>query len=172
MPLELNGTTGVQGNSGAFIIGTGVSLTTQTSVDFTGIPSWVKRVTINFNVMGSNGNTGKQIQIGTSGGIQTTGYNGAASYFGASTGYTNSTSGFAIWAVGSTNRVNGSLILTLQNSSDNTWSATGIMALSDAAYTLATGYSKTLNGVLTTVRLTSLGGTEQFNSGSINITYE
>jgi hypothetical protein len=49
MALELNGTTGVQGNSGAFVAGTAVASTSGTSIDFTSIPSWIKRITVVFN---------------------------------------------------------------------------------------------------------------------------
>ena len=52
MALVLSGDTGVSGNSGALVSGTAVSAS-GTAVDFTGIPSWAKRVTVMFTTPGS-----------------------------------------------------------------------------------------------------------------------
>jgi hypothetical protein len=65
MPLVLNGTTGVQDNSGAFVAGTAVASTSGTSIDFTSIPSWVKRVTVIFNEVSTNGTSIVQVQLGS-----------------------------------------------------------------------------------------------------------
>ena len=74
MALELNGTTGVQGNSGAFVQGTSAASTSGTSIDFTSIPSWVKRVTVVFHNVSTNGSSNPIVQIGTSSGVTTSGY--------------------------------------------------------------------------------------------------
>lgn len=155
-----------------FTAGTAVASTSGTSIDFTNIPSWVKRITINFNSVSTNGGSPKLIQLGTSGGVQTTNYNSASGYIGSSSGFANFTSGIGINTVSAANIMYGSVVLSLLNSSDNTWSAFGTLSLSDAAFNLILGGAKTLNGVLTTVRITTVNGTDAYDLGSINILYE
>lgn len=56
--------------------GTAVATTSGTSIDFTSIPSWVKRITVVFTSVSTSGTSPVQIQIGDSGGVETTGYTG------------------------------------------------------------------------------------------------
>jgi hypothetical protein len=173
MALELNGTTGVQGNSGAFVAGTAVASTSGTSIDFTSIPSWVKRVTVMFSGVSTNGTSVIQIQLGDSGGIETSGYLGAAGFVqnAGSSGAANFTSGFAITsAVSAASVYHGSMVLTLLGS--NQWVANGAFGRSDAAIPNFGQGSKTLSDVLTQVRITTVNGTDAFDAGSINILYE
>jgi hypothetical protein len=171
MPLVLNGTTGVQDNSGAFVAGTAVASTSGTSIDFTSIPSWVKRVTVSLNGVSTNGSANPLIQIGTSGGVTTSGYLGAGSIIGTAVGTTAYTTGFGIRTNdGAGCFVGGSLILTLISS--NTWSASGTFARSDFAGTGVTSGSVPLSGTLDRVRITTTNGTDTFDAGSINILYE
>jgi hypothetical protein len=173
MPLELNGTTGVQGNSGAFVAGTAVASTSGTSIDFTSIPSWVKRITVMLNSVSTNSTSLLALRLGTVSGIESTGYTGQVSdsvngspvvitalstYFAAS-GYVSSS---AIYS--------GSLVLTLVGS--NTWVCNG--AVSGYTYN-GIGFCvgvKTLSGTLDRVRITTANGTDLFDAGSINILYE
>jgi hypothetical protein len=154
---------------GAVTSGTAVASTSGTSIDFTGIPSWVKRVTVMFNGVSTNGSSRQQIQIGTSGGIQTTGYTSGAFTNGASA---SSTTGYLItWRADPAQTIIGALVLTLIDSATNTWVAQG-----DALTVASDGSSlagvKTLSGVLDRVRLTTVNGTDTFDAGSINILYE
>ena len=59
------------------VLSTAVTLTTQTSVDFTSIPSWVKRVTVMLSGVSTNGTSYVQVQLGDSGGIENSSYLGA-----------------------------------------------------------------------------------------------
>ena len=61
------------------VSGTSVASTSGTSIDFTSIPSWVKRITVMFDGVSTNGTSNLQVQIGDSGGIENTGYTAAAS---------------------------------------------------------------------------------------------
>jgi hypothetical protein len=64
--------TTVQGGmSSALVAGTAVATTSGTSIDFTSIPSWVKRITVMFNAVSTNSTSLPQIQLGTSSGIET-----------------------------------------------------------------------------------------------------
>jgi hypothetical protein len=169
MPLVLNGTTGVQDNSGAFVAGTAVASTSGTSIDFTSIPSWVKRVTVMFNAVSTNGSSLVQVQLGTSGGIQTTGYESGAFTNGAAR--TSTTGLLATWRADSSQAISGALVCSLINSSTNAWVAQGnnITVSSDGSSLAGV---KTLSGVLDRVRITTVNGTDVFDAGSINILYE
>jgi hypothetical protein len=167
MSLELNGTTGVQGNSGAFVAGTAVASTSGTSIDFTGIPSWVKRVTVVFSGVSTNGSSNLQIQIGTSGGVETTGYLSICYDFN----FVNATTGFIIsGSVAASNTRSGLCTICLLGS--NSWVESGIVGRTDGA---TGGYNlgnKTLSGTLDRVRITTVNGTDTFDAGSINILWE
>ena len=155
-----------------YTLATAQASTSGTSIDFTGIPSWARRVTVMFNGVSTNGNDAKLIQIGTSGGFQTTSYNSASSFLGATDGHANFTAGIGINFPNSANVMYGNVVLTLQNSSDHTWTAHGTLALSDAAFTGTVAGSKTLSAALTQIRITTTGGTDTFDAGEINISYE
>ena len=170
MPLVLNGTTGVQDNSGAFVAGTAVASTSGTSIDFTSIPSWVKRITVMFNAVSTNGSSIIQVQLGTSGGVQTTSYDSAAFTSG---GFAASTTGLlAFWHGGSTILLSGMMIISLVDSTSNTWVAscnTGYGAGTDVG---SSSGKKVTTTTLDRVRITTVNGTDTFDAGSINILYE
>ena len=60
-------------NASVITSGTSQASTSGTSIDFTSIPSWVKRITLMFNGVSTNGTSNYQIQIG-SGSVTTSGY--------------------------------------------------------------------------------------------------
>ena len=171
MPLVLNGTTGVQDNSGAFVQGTAVASTSGTSFTFGSIPSWVKRVVVLFaGVSQTDGGVNPfRIQLGTSGGITTSGYVGAQGYVGGGPAATSMSAGFDIYHDTPSLFFGG--MLTLTNISGNTWVGSGVFGHT-AAYTLQIGGSIALSGALTQVRITTASGTSVFDAGTINILYE
>jgi len=159
---------------GAITSGTAVASTSGTSIDFTSIPSWVKRVTINMVGVSTTGTSPPQIQIGA-GSVVTSGYLGSNTIVYVSPGSVLFTTGFGIgvntsnWAA--TVVVHGSIVLSLQTGT--TWVAAGSVGRSDAtASTYLTNGSLALGGVLDRVRITTAGGTDTFDAGSINILYE
>jgi hypothetical protein len=79
------------GRSCRGLSGTAVASTSGTSIDFTSIPAWVKKITVMFDRVSTNGTSFVQVQLGTSGGFVITGYVSAASNTG--TGI-SSTTGF------------------------------------------------------------------------------
>jgi hypothetical protein len=171
MPLVLNGTTGVQDNSGAFVAGTAVASTSGTSIDFTSIPSWVKRVTVMFQGVSTNGSSNMLIQIGTSGGITNSGYLGSSTQNSTASQTTNYTTGFGVRSIDAAACVIHGAI-QVQNLTSNTWVASGVTARSDSAFCGYTGGSIALGGTLDRVRITTVGGTDTFDAGSVNILYE
>jgi hypothetical protein len=147
--------------------------TSGTSIDFTGIPSWVKRITVMFAGVSTNGSSIIQIQLGDAGGFEITGYLGGGGLIQnvSSSQTANFTSGFGITGAGSAAAVyHGSMVLTLLSS--NQWVANGSFARSDVAVPNFGQGSKTLSDTLTQVRITTVNGTDTFDAGSINILYE
>jgi hypothetical protein len=170
MPLVLNGTTGVQDNSGAFVRATAVASTSGTSIDFTSIPSWVKRVTVVFNEVSTNGSSLYNIRLGTSGGVVASGYVATGTGVGSGVGTTSSTSGFIFGdGISSGNTVSGIFVIT--NIESNNWIFSGTAKRSTGDQSIGNG-SISLAGTLDRVRITTANGTDTFDLGSINILYE
>ena len=175
MSVVINGSAGVTTNSGAvyngIASGTAVASTSGTSIDFTSIPSWVKRITVMFQGVSTNGTSNYQVQIGA-GSVTTSGYLGANSQLATSSLSTsNATSGFLfINGSGATNVFHGNLYLTLLGS--NVWTMNGMVAESDTTRMQIVAGSIALGGTLDRVRITTVNGTDTFDAGSINILYE
>lgn len=154
-------------------LGTSVASTSGTSVNFTSIPSWVKRITVMFNGVSTSGTSTPIIQLGDSGGVETTGYLGSATICsGSSTFNNNFTTGFGCGGIQAANDLRGAIVLSLLDSSSNTWVASGTIGASSSAFTVLTGGTKSTSAVLDRIRVTTVDGTDTFDAGSINILYE
>lgn len=173
MSTIIDGSNSVTINSGAVLgitSGTAQASTSGTSIDFTGIPSWVKRVTVMFNGVSLSGTSQILVQIG-SGSVTTTGYVSASASAGngAATVVVNSTSGFIIRTYAATNALYGTMGIV---------SVGGNVYVSSHSSTAATvngetgGGGVTLSGAIDRVRITTVNGTDTFDAGSINILYE
>ena len=165
--------TGTAGSTGTYTVSASqtVSSTTITivGVDFLSIPSWVKRVTVMFNGVSTNGTSIPQVQIG-SGSVTTSGYVSTATSASATPIAASGTSGFLLVGQGSAaNLITGLIVISSVGS--NLW----VAALSGSQFTnisLCGGGSVTLSGTLDRVRITTVNGTDTFAAGSINILYE
>jgi hypothetical protein len=155
---------------GTVISGTAVASTSGTSIDFTDIPSWVKRITVMWNGVSTNGSSSPLVQLGDSGGIETTGYGGSGSLIASTVTTQNFTAGFGERSQDAAAVRTGSWTIT--NVSGNIWVCAGVLGRSDAAITSVTGGTKTLSDTLTQIRITTVNGTDTFDAGSINILYE
>jgi len=152
-------------------LGTAVATTSGTSIDFTGIPAGVKRVTVMFKNVSTNGSADKLIRIGTSSGIEETGYLGAGSAIeGTGVGATSSTTAFMINSPSASYILHGGITLSLDGT--NSWVAYGVLGDGSVNRTTHTAGSKTLGGTLDRVRLTTVNGTDTFDLGSVNISWE
>jgi hypothetical protein len=156
-----------------------VSSTTITVVglDFLSIPSWVKRITVMFVGVSTSGTSNIMIQIGDSGGVETTGYACNGTSLATSTiGTANFTTGFvmgdtASFAAAATH--SGWYTLTLQDSTSNAWAGFGMVAAVGQVHNKIGAGSKAVSpGPLDRVRITTVNGTDTFDAGSINILYE
>lgn len=163
---------GVATNLYPLVSGTAVASTSGTSIDFTGIPSWVKRVTVMFSGVSLNGSSSILIQLGDSGGFETTGYvsTSVVSRDGTTSTGVTSTSGFVLVIAVAANTLLGNAVLSLV--SGNTWVLSSAYGISGSIHTGTTGGNKTLSATLTQVRITTVNGTDTFDAGSINILYE
>lgn len=159
------------GTVGLLVSGTAVASTSGTSIDFTGIPAGVRRITVMFNGVSVSSTSSFLIQIGDSGGIENTGYNGGGTRIGAtSVNATTFTTGFGFNNTTAATLYSGNVILC--NVTGNTWSASGVLGGSATELCNITGGSKTLSDVLDRIRITTVNGTDTFDAGSINILYE
>jgi hypothetical protein len=152
--------------------GTATASTSGTYIDFTSIPSWVKRITVNFVGVSTSGASSWIIQLGDSGGIETSGYLGASSLIAGSVTTTGFTNGFGMAHNDAASVAHGSIVISLVDASTYTWSAAGTVAKSDAAQVMVTAGSKSLSAALDQVRITTSGGSDTFDAGKINILYE
>ena len=122
-----------------------------------------------FDGVSTNGSSPIQIQLGDSGGIETTGYTGSAVTPAAD--FTYNSTGFALSGVTIATSVHSGII-TIINISSNIWVESGIIASSASGYFGNSAGSKTLSATLDRVRITTVNGTDTFDAGSINIMYE
>lgn len=155
------------------VLGTKQASTSGTTIDFSGIPNWVKKITIMFNGVSTDGTDRLSVQIGDAGGIETSGYNGARHNFAASTlaGAGLSGAGFEDNLTGASVVRYGLATLTLMDAATNTWAYDGSLAQSGTTQTRTVGI-KALSGTLTQLRITTVSGTDNFDAGEINIMYE
>ncbi len=171
--LTVTGTlTASGGVSGSITSGTAVSAS-GTSVNFTGIPSGVKRITVMFQAISLNGSSIPMVQIGAGTTPETTGYLGSVSSMTTGVATESSTTGFKVFTSGSgatATTISGAMTITLLTGSS--WIVTGTTARTDAAQSSVLAYSKTITGTLGVVRITSVNGTDSFDAGTINIFYE
>jgi hypothetical protein len=163
---------GVTTNIYPIVSGTAVASTSGTSIDFTSIPSWVKRITVMLNGVSTSGTSVLRFQIGDSGGVETTGYasNALTSSTSAAVNTTNSTAGFEGGSVGSSsNLYSGAIVLTTLSS--NIWVCQGSISNTGDSRFMSISGGKTLSDTLDRVRITTTGA-DTFDAGSINILYE
>jgi hypothetical protein len=161
------------GTVGLLVSGTAVTAS-GTSVDFTGIPAGVRRITVIFSGVSTNGTSNPLIQLGDSGGVETTGYS-ALSFFmqnAGSTGVVTSTAGYAVASALAANSLIATFVINLIDSSANRWVISGTGSQESGVSTFISTGVKALSATLDRVRITTVNGTDTFDAGQINILYE
>lgn len=181
MSVIINGSAGVTTNSGAVYDSlqraTAVTCAGQTSIDFTGIPSWVRRITVMFNGVSTSGTSIVQIQLGDAGGIETSGYTGMTARFAAASNvYTAAYTTGILTQTAMQAGVSYVAQIVFTNIGGNTWVASGQITSATTNDNCQICGSKTLSDTLTQVRITTVNGTDTFDTtpsaGTINIIYE
>jgi hypothetical protein len=153
-----------------FTVASPQASTSGTNIDFTGIPSWAKRITVMFADVSLSGSDDFLVQLGDAGGVENTGYVSTSNNYnnaGASAGVSKTT-GFAIRIGASGNSLSGHMSIT--KVSGNLWVSSHAARFSTTQVVLGGG-SKTLDAELTQVRITT-DGSNTFDAGTINISYE
>lgn len=170
MATTIDGSASVTINSGAVLgitSGTAVNSTSGTSIDFTGIPSWVKRITVMFSGVSLSGTSNYLIRIGA-GSVSSSGYISSCNNSTGSVA-TTSTSGYLV-TVGNAaaDLTYGHVTLCLMGSDD--WTQQAVLNNGNTNR-ISSGWAS-LSASLDRVRITTVNGTDTFDAGSINILYE
>jgi hypothetical protein len=168
--LNTDGTTTIAAPSNIIKSGTAVASTSGVAVDFTGIPSYVKRVTVMFNGVSTNGTSNYQVQLGST----TIAISGYLTTSTAGAGLVNTTTGstghFAASTVAAASLFNGHCVFT--NISGNIWVGSSLLLATGTAIYAMGASNVTLSGTLDRIRITTVNGTDTFDAGSINILWE
>jgi hypothetical protein len=163
--LTMSGTT----LSAAPIIGTPVAASGTSPFDYTSIPAGTNEIVVHFDAVSLSGTDSLLVQLGDSGGVETTGYVSTSQTVvgGTSTGAVDSTSGFVIRGASGPNAFSGQVLLRRMNG--NKWTQSHAGYISAGAGNFGGGV-KELSAELDRVRITRTG-TDSFDGGNINISY-
>lgn len=173
MPVTVRGTdilfndSTTQSTRAGIVRGTYVATTSGSSVNFGSLPSWIKRITVLANGVSTTGTNRVIVQLGTSGGLVTSGYTG-----GAQNGLTitASTAGFLLSNFNTTaDARSGALVISNINS--NTWVASGVISADANGVSAGVGGQIALGAVLTQISITT-NSADTFDAGGLNIFYE
>lgn len=141
------------------------------AIDFSGIPSWVRKITLSFYNMSSNGGAYFLIQLGYGGSsLQTTGYQSAFGAINSGTGQAQATNGFVIAHGGAGYTRYGNM--TFSHLGSNIWAGHGGFTYDAGSGTATSQGGVALAGTLDRIRVTTTNGTDTFDSGYVNILYE
>jgi hypothetical protein len=170
---DQNGVVSVMSLSNA-VTATGTSIDFVNGVGGVSIPATARRITVMFNGVSLSGTSQIQIQLGTSGGVQTTGYisTGLQVANASSISVISSTSGFVLNASGAASAYSGAFNLSLLDSATGLWVLDGALGFDASAIILVNTGRKTLTGTLDRIRITTVNGTDVFDAGSIAILVE
>lgn len=160
----------IQNLSTSVTVGTPVATTSGTEVNInTSLPAGIKRLEVPLAGVSTDGTDGYLIQLGTGGSFVTSGYASSNATAGAST---DSTAGFLIVrAPAAAKAYSGSLILTLENATNHTWSGICVMRAAGESACFGAG-TITLSTAVDRVRITTTAGTNAFDAGEANVAYQ
>ena len=146
-------------------LATTLATTSGNAVNFTSIPSTVKRISVLFRGISLSGTDNLIIQLGTSGGLVGSGYASLSHYGG---GGASSTSGFIVFGVGTSNIMSG--IMTIAHMGSNVY-----VSSHSCKYNTANGIfgggDVNIGGTLDRLTITTTGS-NTLDAGSVNIMYE
>jgi hypothetical protein len=174
MATVIDGSASVTINNGAVLgitSGTAVASTSGTSITFSSLPNWIKRITVIFTNLSTNGSSAVVVRIG-SGSVASTGYRSYQSGFNTAGGVAASfnSTGFILesGSAASFSRVGSMMMYTADS---NIWQQFGQNNVDNISGNYTQGQI-TLGGILDRVVITTINGTDLFDAGSINIMYE
>jgi hypothetical protein len=176
--VDVVGPLAIDGNNVGINRGTEQATTSGVSIDFTGIPAGVRRVTVLFDRVSTNGTSPIMVRLGISTGIEATGYTVGGTRVGSSNFAAHSayTTGFAFGdssGMGASQLFTGRLQLDLFNVTNNSFVGNGFISSDTAGgYANFTSGRKALAGVLDRLRITTVNGTDTFDNGAAIIMWE
>lgn len=151
---------------------TAAATTTGTSVAFTAIPSWARRITVVFAGVSTDNTSPLLVKIGPSGGIVSTGYvSTGARMAAAGTTVDSSTAGFLINSTSASDLVSGSMTISLLDPAAYSYASDHTVKDGSTAI-MAGGGNVALTGFATLLTITTVSGTANFDAGSVNVFYE
>lgn len=158
------------------IRGSSVSATTSgTYVDITNIPAWASRLTISLNgVSWVTGDSKLVLQLGDSGGVETTGYVamlGSIHNTNNTTRYLGSTTYFPIEYTGDASKTVSGTSTCNKFPATNVWQCTSLYYGTNGVIAMGQG-NKTTSTTLDRVRLTTTSGTSTLDLGSMVVFWE
>lgn len=169
--LTTNGANASWGGLSGITLGTPVATTSGTAIDFTGIPVGVKQIVISLEDVTNTASDNYLLQIGDSGGIEATSYYSNYNVLTSGVTGTNFNVSDSIIRIDRNGTaVSGNILISLLDSSTNTWTATAVVLGGVTRISIASG-KKSLSATLDRVRLTTVGGTGTYNGGKMNIQY-
>lgn len=151
-----------------------VPTTSGKSFDFA-IPAGVRRIKVAMSQVSTSGSDSIVVRIGDAGGVESSGYAGMTVTFnGSSSSVGNFGSGYiAAATAGSAGGVrDGVLDLYLLDPATNLWVVSGVVGDTGINYINHVAGRKALSAELTTVRFTTSIGSDDFDGGSINVSWE
>jgi len=153
---------------GGFTLGTEQATTSGTSITFSSIPSGTKIIIISFFGVSFTASVDLDVTIGDSGGLETASYvsSGIYTHDDDSAVTSASTAEFNMNTASGSDVVTGTMTLTLEDSTNNTWISSHTTYQLDNRLAYGAG-SKSLSGELTQLAIS--GGT--FDAGAVNIMY-
>lgn len=145
--------------------------TSGTSILFGGIPSWAKQITVNFDLVSTNGSDQVQVQLGTSGGLEIASYQGSSMFINSlNFNVFNIGGGISMPLTGAAATRSGSIVLRLV--AGNVWTFVGNLGnTAGADYAMVAG-RKALAGTLTQLSITTILGADTFDGGQISLLIE
>jgi len=169
--------TGSAGSTGTYTVSASQTVASTTitvvGVEFRNIPSTAKRITVMFQSFSTTGTSNYVVRIGNSG-ITATGYVSTMTYTNissnSSVGTTDTTGYLLTRDTGATVSFTG--VLTIYLLSNYIYVATFNAIGGSGGPTYQGSGVLNLGSVLDRVRVTTLGGTDTFDAGSINILWE
>lgn len=141
------------------------------SVDFTGIPSWAKRIVIILDGVSFAAAGAARFRLGTSSGIVSTGYSSQtyAILAGGATTSSTANDGIGFFTTGAAAGTNSGRIV-IENITGNTWVSNQVISRPADSYLLFAVASITLSDTLDRVSVVAI--TSTFDAGTINVMYE
>ena len=139
--------------------------------EFTGIPSWARRITLSLWFVSTNGTANILVQLGTGGVPTAAGYTGY-SVFSWASGVVpiSSTAGIPIFNNAASYSHYGHLTFT--NVGGNSWVASGQFTTGGTQGAIVSSGFIELSGVLNYLRIVTANGTDVFDAGAVNISWE